>query len=213
MADDVGSIRTQKLLKHFGSLEKIFKASQDELEAVIDIGPKIALNITQAIKDIDIKKESALLKKHKVRAITFLDQDYPENLRNIYSPPIVLYVKGNILPQDNLAVAIVGSRLASIYGRQTAERLGFELASRGITVVSGLARGIDSAGHRGALKAKGRTIAVLGSGIANIYPEEHSVLADEISENGAVISEFPMITIPDKVNFPKRNRVISGLSL
>ncbi len=126
---------------------------------------------------------------------------------------MVLYVKGEILAQDKLAVAVVGSRLASFYGLQTAERLSFELASHGITVVSGLARGIDSSAHKGALKAKKRTIAVLGSGLANIYPEENIELADKISETGAVISEFPMRTIPDKGNFPKRNRIISGLSL
>ena len=211
--EDVGSIRTQSLLKHFGSLEKIFKADESQLKKVKDIGPAIAIRIPQVIKEIDLKKELDLIKKHGVKIITFLDKDYPENLKNIYDPPVVLYVKGKILPEDKLAVAIVGSRLASFYGLQTAERLGFELASHGITIVSGLARGIDSSAHKGALKAKKRTIAVLGSGLANIYPEEHKDLAERISESGAVISEFPMRTIPDKGNFPKRNRIISGLSL
>jgi DNA processing protein len=213
MVEDIGSIRTQALLKHFGSLDKVFKADADEISKVKEIGPIIGARVPQAIKDIDLKKELDLIKKHNVKVITFLDKDYPENLKNIYDPPVVLYVKGEILPEDKLAIAIVGSRLASFYGLQTAEKLGFELASHDITVVSGLARGIDSSSHKGALKAKGRTLAILGSGLANIYPEEHKALADRISESGAVVSEFPMRTIPDKGNFPKRNRIISGLSL
>ena len=213
MIEDVGSVRTQRLLEHFGSLEKIFKASQAELEKVKEIGLRIASNIIKGIKEIDLKKELELIRTRGVKVVTFLDNDYPKNLKNIYDPPVALYVKGKILPRDNLAIAIVGSRLASFYGLQTAERFAFELASRGVTIVSGLARGIDSASHKGALKAKGRTLAVLGSGIANVYPEEHIELAEEISGKGAVISEFPMMTIPDKGNFPKRNRIISGLSL
>jgi len=213
MVDDIGSVRTQALLRHFGSLEKVFSSDADEIGRVKEIGTILGPKVPQAIKKIDLKKEMDLIKKHNVQVLTFLDKDYPENLKNIYDPPVVLYVKGKILPEDKLAIAIVGSRLASIYGLQTAERLGFELASRGITVVSGLARGIDSASHKGALKAKARTLAVLGSGLLNIYPEEHAVLADEISKRGAIISEFPMKTIPDRGNFPKRNRVISGLSL
>jgi DNA processing protein len=213
MTDEVGSIRTQALLRDFGSLERVFKAKERELAKVKEIGPRIAPKIISAIKEADLSREISQIKKHKVRVMTFLDKDYPENLKNIYDPPVVLYVKGKILPEDKLAIAIVGSRLASFYGLQTAERLGFELASRGVTIVSGLARGVDSSGHKGALKAKGRTLAILGSGLANVYPGEHKDLAEKISESGAVISEFPMATIPDKGNFPKRNRIISGLSL
>jgi DNA processing protein len=213
MVEDIGSVRTQALLGHFGSLENVFKANGEEIGRVKEIGMNIGDRVPQAIRDIDLKKEMGLIKKYGVNVVTFLDKDYPENLKNIYDPPVVLYVKGKILPEDKLAIAIVGSRLASFYGLQTAERLGFELASHGITVVSGLARGIDSSAHKGALKAKKRTIAVLGSGLANIYPEEHKELAQRISESGAVASEFPMTMIPDKGNFPRRNRVISGLSL
>lgn len=213
MVEDIGSVRTSALLRDFGSLEKVFKADASEISRVKEIGPITGSKVPEAIKAIDLKKELDLIKKHKVKVITFLDKDYPENLKNIYDPPVVLYVKGEILPDDKLAIAIVGSRLASFYGMQTAEKLGFELASHGVTVVSGLARGIDSSAHKGALKAKARTLAVLGSGLLNIYPEEHVILADEISKRGAVISEFPMKTIPDRGNFPKRNRVISGLSL
>ena len=213
MVEDIGSVRTRALLSEFGSFEKVFKASADEISRVKEIGPIIGARVPQAIKEIDLKKEMGLIKKYGAKVITFLDKDYPENLKTIYDPPVVLYVKGKILPDDKLAMAIIGSRLASFYGLQTAEKLGFELASHGITVVSGLARGIDSASHKGALKAKGRTLAILGSGLANIYPGENIRLAEKICESGAVISEFPMRTIPDKGNFPKRNRIISGLSL
>ena len=213
MIEDLGSVRTRSLLKHFGSLKEIFEAREKELERVKGIGSKIAERMVYSIKNIDAKKELELAERRGVKIITFLDRDYPERLKNIYDPPMVLYVKGDILPQDALAIAIVGSRNASFYGIQSAERLSFELASRGITVVSGLARGIDSSAHKGALKAKGRTLAILGSGILNMYPEEHFILADEISKQGAVISEFPMATIPDRGNFPRRNRIISGLSL
>jgi DNA processing protein len=213
MVEDLGSVRIQNLLRHFGSLDKIFKAGESELKKAENIGPKIAFRIIQSVKEIDIKKELGLIKKAGVKVITFLDAEYPVNLKNIYDPPMLLYVKGDILPRDNTAMAVVGSRRASFYGAQTAEKFGFELASRGVTVVSGLARGIDCAAHKGALKAGGRTLAVLGSGLSNIYPEEHKSLAEDISRSGAVISEYPMMTIPDKGNFPKRNRVVSGLSL
>ena len=141
------------------------------------------------------------------------DAGYPKMLKNIHKPPQALYVNGSILPQDDIAVAIVGSRRASLYGIETAGQLAYELAARGVTVVSGMARGIDSAAHRGALKAKGRTIAVLGSGHNNIYPPENKDLYKEISGTGAVISEFEDDTPPLPKNFPQRNRIISGLSL
>ena len=152
--------------------------------------------------------------KYKIETLTISEKGYPKILKQIYSPPKVLYVKGKILQKDEFAVAIVGSRFASTYGLITAERLGYELASRGVVVISGLAKGIDSAAHRGALKAYGRTIAVLGNGLKTVYPPENKKLADEIIErNGAVISEFPMETPPIGMNFPRRNRIISGLSL
>jgi len=147
------------------------------------------------------------------KTINFSDSGYPDNLKNIYDPPKALHVLGEIESEDKFAVAIVGSRRASYYGLAQAERFGAELAGKGITVVSGMARGIDSAAHRGALKAGGRTIAVIGSGFNNIYPEENKGLAEEIAKNGAVISEFPVDTKPWPQNFPQRNRVISGLSL
>jgi len=210
---DIGFIRLNSLLRRFGSIKNIFTATQAELEEADEIGPKIAASILSC-KDVKgLEAELKLIDKYGVKVISYLDKDYPENLRQIYDPPIILYIRGNILPEDKFAFAIVGSRHASRYGVTTAERLGYELASRGFNIVSGLARGIDGAGHRGALKAKGRTSAVLGSGLADIYPPEHIGLADEIAGKGAVISEFPMQVAPLRDNFPRRNRIISGLSL
>lgn len=210
---DIGFIRFSNLMKYFGTVEKIFSATKAELEKVDQIGPKVSSAIISCDKDETLKGEMKLVKRCDVKVISYLDEDYPVNLKDIYDPPIILYVKGELTAEDRYSIGIVGSRHASRYGLQTAERLGCELASRGITVVSGLARGIDAAGHKGALKAKGRTIAVLGSGLANIYPEEHMGLAEEISKNSAVVSEFPMAMEPYKDNFPRRNRIISGLSL
>ena len=153
-----------------------------------------------------------------IRKITKEDADaagggYPKNLGNVYNPPKQLYVNGTLLPEDAMAVALVGSRRASLYGIETCDRLAFELASRGVTIVSGMARGIDTAAHRGALRAKGRTIAVMGSGHKNIYPPENADLYKEIVKSGAVITEYRDDMLPLAQNFPARNRIISGLSL
>jgi DNA processing protein len=161
-----------------------------------------------------LEAELKLARRHNVEIVTIIDRAYPRVLKEIYDPPLVLYVKGKILKEGELAIALVGSRLASIYGLSTAERLGYELASKGVVIVSGLARGIDSAAHKGAIEAYGRTIAVLGNGLGTVYPPENKRFADEIVEKeGAVISEFPMGTEPLARNFPQRNRIISGLSL
>lgn len=150
---------------------------------------------------------------NKIKTLGFQDKDYPVNLRYIYQPPSTIYLRGELLLEDNIAIAIVGSRKATDYGLRNAERLGFELASRGVTVVSGLARGIDTAAHKGALRARGRTIAVLGSGLDVIYPPENKKLAEAITQYGAVISEFTPDAPPTRYNFPQRNRIISGLAL
>ena len=148
-----------------------------------------------------------------IKKISINDAGYPKNLKTLHSPPKVLYVNGSFKENDDFAVAIVGSRRASRYGIEMSERLGFNLALRGVTVVSGMARGIDSAAHRGALKARGRTIAVMGSGHNHIYPSENKKLYEEIAESGAVVSEFENDMAPLAQNFPIRNRIISGLSL
>lgn len=165
-------------------------------------------------KEHDLGAGLKLMKKHGMNVTTIFDANYPKLLKEIHSPPIVLYSNGRPLKEGELAAAVVGSRIASMYGLTTAERLGYELASRGLAVVSGLARGIDSAAHKGALKAHGRTIAVLGSGLDIIYPPENKKLAEEIAEkDGTLVSEFPPGTPPAPKNFPQRNRIISGLSL
>lgn len=214
MSTGVGSIRTKALLDRFGSPENILKARLEELTSVAGVGPKTAENILNTVKNRSLlDEELKLARKESVKIITVFDKDYPARLKEIYDPPIVLYVKGEIKKEDDLAVAIVGSRNCSVYGSDSAGRLAEELADFGITVVSGMARGIDTAAHNGALKKKGRTLAVLGSGLSKIYPPENKKLSEAIAESGAVISEFPMTFGPLPENFPRRNRIISGLAL
>ncbi len=213
MAPHIGSIRLKRLLEYFGSPQKVLSSSKDRLIKVEGIGERLASQIIETKKRTDLERELDLVKRENIEILTLNDDSYPENLKEIYDPPIVLYVKGKILPQDKQAIAVVGSRRASYYGLSSAERFARELAGFGITIVSGMARGIDSVSHRAALKIKGRTIAVLGSGLLNIYPPENRNLFEQISCNGAVISEFPLETLPLPQNFPRRNRIISGLSL
>lgn len=212
MVCDIGSIRLNKLLEFFGKPENILKASADKLNAVSGIGDKIARKIV-SLKKEDIDKECSLAKKLGLEILTPENEGYPQNLKNIPDPPIILYVKGELKEEDKFSIAIVGSRRASFYGLSCAEKFAADLAAQGFTIVSGMARGIDTASHRGALKQGGRTIAVIGSGFNHIYPPENKKLAEEISRCGAVISEFPIETRPLPENFPRRNRVISGLSL
>ncbi len=212
MVGDIGTIRLKKLLEYFGTPENILKAPEERLRQAFGIGEKIARKIC-SLKKEDVDKELALAKKLGLKIITIEDNDYPEDLKNIPDPPIVLYLKGELRPEDKLAIGIVGSRRASFYGLSNAGKFAYELSARGFTVISGMARGIDTAAHRGALKAGGRTIAVMGSGFNRIYPPENKNLAEEISRQGAVISEFPVDTPPKRENFPCRNRLISGLAL
>lgn len=209
---NIGTIRLKKLLEFFDKPENIFKAPKDKLVAVAGIGGKIA-NQIRSLKKEDISKEFDLVKKHNLKIITLDDKDYPENLKNIPDPPIVLYVRGTPKEEDKFSIAIVGSRRASFYGLSSAKEFAEELSNRGFTIVSGMARGIDTYAHKGALKRSARTIAVMGSGFNHIYPAENKELAEEITKNGVVISEFPMDERPLRQNFPRRNRVISGLSL
>lgn len=212
MALDIGSIRLGRLLEFFGTPENILKAPREKLMAVSGIGEAIAAKIC-ALKAEDVDKELKEAQRLGLKIITVDDAEYPENLKNIHDPPIVLYVLGALVPEDILSLAIVGSRRASFYGLSAAEKFAFELAQKNITIVSGMARGIDTCAHKGALKAGGRTIAVIGSGFNRIYPEENKGLSEEIARAGAVLSEFPLNTEPFKQNFPRRNRVISGLSI
>jgi len=212
MFSAIGSQRLKKLLEFFGRPENIFKASEEKLIGVSGIGSDIAAGI-RCFKNADLEKELAQIKKLNLNILTPDDKDYPENLKFIADPPIVLYVKGRLQPDDKKSIAIVGSRRASFYGLSLAEKFSRQLASHGFTIISGMARGIDTAAHKGALKQVGRTIAVIGSGFGQIYPPENKGLAEEICRQGAVISEFSVNTAPLPQNFPRRNRVISGLSL
>jgi len=207
----VGNITFPVLVDKFGSLPAIFAAPVSELREI----PGISKNTTTAIAGFKgwdkVKEELELLDKNKINLITYQDELYPSKLTNIYDRPPLIYVRGN-LNKDDINIAIVGSRLASTYGKYTTERISRELALKGLTIVSGMARGIDSTAHRGAITAHGRTIAVLGSGLDVIYPPENKKLFDDIIQNGAVISEFPPGTPPRAANFPTRNRIISGMA-
>ncbi|MFH1457574.1 MAG: DNA-processing protein DprA [Candidatus Omnitrophota bacterium] len=209
---EIGSTRLKKLLEIFGKPENILKACVSHLAAASGIGEKSAYKI-RSLKKEDLERELSLARKLNLKIITLEDKDYPENLKHIPDPPIVLYVKGELQKEDRLAIGIVGSRRATFYGLTQAERFALELSERCFTIVSGLARGVDTYAHKGALKAKGRTIAVMGSGFNRIYPEENIGLAEDIFQAGAVVSEFPIDMPPLKENFPCRNRIISGLSL
>lgn len=209
--DGIGHASFQPLLNHFHSLAAVFDATLQDITAIPGINKKSAAAIV-SFKDWDkILRELEVLDKSGIHIITFLDDRYPPNLLNIYDRPAFLYVFGR-LEKDDIPLAIVGSRRASTYGKYTTERFSRELAQKGITIVSGMARGIDSCAHRGALSTGGRTIAVLGSGLDVIYPPENRDLYTAISQNGAVISEFPLGTQPVSYHFPARNRIISGIS-
>lgn len=210
---DIDALRLQRLVEAFGSLGQLWRASAQDLQQVEGIGPGLARRIAAGCRDdARLERELSLAQRHQVRIITVEDPEYPPLLQAIHDPPLALYVRGELTVADGVAVAVVGARRASLYGTQCAERLAYDLALRGVTVISGLARGIDSAAHRGALRAGGRTLAVLGSGLARLYPPEHESLAQQITQHGALISEYPMETPPVPHNFPRRNRVISGLS-
>lgn len=209
---DVGNVTFKNLINAFDSPRNVFQVSINALTKVPRVSEKIAIQIKEFNDWSKIDRELELADKSNVSIITSSDTLYPKNLLNIYDYPPLLYVKGN-LTEDDVNIAVVGSRVASTYGKFITERLCRELAMKGVTVVSGMARGIDSAAHRGALTGKGRTIAVLGSGIDVIYPQENRKLYEKISANGAVITEFPFSTEPAGPNFPSRNRIISGISL
>ncbi|MHC5096804.1 MAG: DNA-processing protein DprA [Planctomycetota bacterium] len=212
-AEGIGPTLFKRLLDYFGGVERILTASVVQLTKVEGIGNKTAERIVRTRDLFDADSELALADKLGVWIMHLQDDRYPPALRAIYDPPPVLYIKGTLTRSDNLAMAIVGSRRCSHYGTEQANRFSHLLASAGFTIVSGLARGIDSAAHRGALATKGRTIAVQGCGLSNIFPPENKKLFEQITENGAVISELPLTYEPLAENFPGRNRIIAGLSM
>ena len=212
MISELKPLVLKRLWESLSKPQDIFNISEDELIKRAGINRELAFKISSFdLKKID--EEIKLIKKYNLKILTFQDDKYPFLLKQIADPPPVLYIKGELKEEDKLSIAIVGSRQASFYGLQCSQKFSSDLAELGFTIVSGLARGIDTWAHKGALIAGGRTIAVLGSGFSFIYPEENKDLVEEIALKGAVISEFSCNTKPLAFNFPRRNRIISGLSL
>lgn len=212
MIPQMGPVRLRRLLDAFDSAEKVLRASADQLASVEGITRVVAGNIARWSDFADPAEEMKKASNLGAHIITAKDDEYPPALREIHDPPIVLYVRGNLTERDRQAIAVVGSRKATHYATESAKKLSFQIAYAGLTIVSGLARGIDTAAHQGALAAKGRTIAVIGSGLGCLYPPENAELAERIAASGAVISEFPIDTAPDRQTFPIRNRIVTGCS-
>ena len=212
-ADGVGPVIFRRLLEHFNSIDLVLGASVSELTKVEGVGSVIAERIAAGRNKIDADAEIELAAKLGVWLVHFQDERYPALLKQIYDPPPVLYVKGTLDETDNLSIGIVGSRRCSLYGSEQASRFAHILASAGFTICSGMARGIDTAAHQGAIAAGGRTIAVQGCGLANVFPPENRKLFETIAESGACVSELPLNYEPLSENFPPRNRIIAGLSL
>lgn len=213
LVNGIGPRHSRLLLDHFGSAAAVFAASLAQLEEVNGIGPKIALSIAAAKlgREAEIELEEA--NKLGVKLLRRGSAAYPKAIERICDPPLLLYCQGDFQPQDELAVAIVGSRRCTVYGRQQAEKFASALARAGVTIISGLARGIDAAAHQGAIAGGGRTIAVMGTGLAEVYPPEHCELAEQVTAHGAMLSEFKLHQTPHAGHFPQRNRIISGLSV
>ncbi len=208
----IGAIRLRLLLDYFDTLEEAWKASPHELRRA-GLGRGTIRKLIGVRSRVDLDKICDQIESRNIRLITWEDSDYPTRLAEVDQAPPVLFVRGAVIEADQWAVAIVGTRRVSAYGRQAAGQIAAELAKNRITVISGLARGVDTHAHRAALQAGGRTIAVLGSGIDCIYPPENRSLAEQIAASGAIVSDYALGTPPDGVNFPPRNRIISGLSL
>src|SRR5438477_5990785 len=213
LVEHVGPVRLRGLLEHFGDAPAILSATRHQLLQVRSIGEETADAIVNWEKGADLNSELKRIAEFGCRILIQSDPEYPEMLRQIYDPPIVIYVKGDVSPKDKNAVAMVGSRMTTHYGIETARRLAYQLGYLGVTVVSGGARGIDSAAHQGALSANGRTVAVLGTGINLVFPPENAELFERIAANGAVITQFPFNRPADKQTFPIRNRIVAGMTL
>ena len=209
----VGLKTVQVLRDVFGSIERALQATPDALRKTGQLSPAVQDLLIHKPVLYPIERELELIHKYGCKVITLYDPMYPPHLKEIETPPFVLYVKGELIPEDALSVSVVGSRNAKDYGRKVSYRLSYQIAQRGLTVVSGFAKGIDTAAHRGAVEAGGRTIAVMGNGLSLIYPAANKDLAAKIEASGALVSEFPMAARPKPRNFPRRNRIISGLTL
>ncbi|HUB87564.1 MAG TPA: DNA-processing protein DprA [Verrucomicrobiae bacterium] len=213
LIDHVGPVRARLLLEHFGDAPKILAASKSALLRVRNIGEETAEAISNWEKSVDLAGELKRISDFDCHVLISPDENYPAMLREIYDPPLVLYVKGELTSKDKNAVAMVGSRQTTHYGIESARKLAYQLAYVGVTVVSGGARGIDTAAHQGALAAKGRTICVLGTGINLIFPPENKELFERIAANGALVTQFPFNRNGDKQTFAIRNRIVAGMTL
>lgn len=213
MIEHVGPVRVRQLLEHFGDAPAILGASRHQLRQVRGIGEDTAEAIASWEKTVDLTGELKRISDFGCHVLIQTDEEYPPLLRQIYDPPVVLYVKGRLTAQDKNAVAMVGSRMTTHYGIESARKLAYQLAYVGVTVVSGGARGIDTASHQGALSANGRTVAVLGTGINLVFPAENTELFERIAAHGALITQFPFNRNADKQSFPIRNRIVAGMTL
>lgn len=209
----VGPVTIKKLWEHFGSVQTIWETDEKSLSKIEGLSKPAIKSFLESRPQINLDDELGAVEKNNINILTLEDDEYPDLLKNIYDPPPVLYVRGKDLAPKDKAIAIVGTRRASHYGKETARKLAFELSSLGFNIVSGMALGIDTLAHRGALEAKGKTVAVFGCGLDVIYPSSNRSLAKEIESTGSLVSEFPLGTGTEKGNFPRRNRIISGLSL
>ncbi len=208
----IGAVRLRALLSYFGSLEEAWNATPAQWQEA-GLSPRLAEAIARVRATVNLDRLWEQIEQQGITVLTWEDEAYPTHLKQIEQPPPLLYLRGHLTLDDQFAVAIVGTRRITPYGRQVTEELASSLAMHGVTVVSGLARGVDAVAHAAALKAGGRTLAVLGSGVDKIYPPEHLSLAEKIMAQGALISDYPPSTPPEAVNFPPRNRIISGLSM
>ena len=213
MIEGVGPVRARSLLEHFGEAPAILAASKSQLLHVRNIGEDTADKISSWEKSVDLAGELKRISDFGCHVLISADEDYPPLLREIYDPPLVLYVKGTLTAKDKNGVAMVGSRMTTHYGIETARKLAYQLAYVGVTVVSGGARGIDTAVHQGTLSGKGRTVAVLGTGINLIFPPENVELFERIAASGAIVTQFPFNRPADKQSFPIRNRIVAGMTL
>ena len=210
MVPHLGPVHLRRLLDIFGSPERVLAAGRNELQGVEGLNQALIDSLLSWESVVNLQQELVHVQQFGATVLTLDDTEYPALLRQIHDPPTVLYIWGKLESRDHHAIGVVGSRRTSHYGLECAKKLSYQIAYSGLTVISGLARGIDTAAHQGALAAKGRTVAVLGTGLHHLYPAENRALAEKIASCGAVVTEFPMETTPDRQTFPMRNRIISG---
>ncbi|MDP6524942.1 MAG: DNA-processing protein DprA [Kiritimatiellia bacterium] len=213
MMEKVGPVGVRALTEVLGSAELIFEADKTDLMKADGIGPDVANAIVSQRDHVDWEGELDKAEKSGARIVTRIDSEYPASLKEIHDPPLALYVRGSFESRDKNSIAVVGTRRPTLYGKETAARLSAQLVKCGFAVVSGMAEGIDTVAHEAALKANGRTLAVMGSGLDCIYPASNKSLAGRISDRGAVVTEFPFGRRPDKTTFPMRNRIVSGMTM